>query len=81
MMFTYQTTVLYCLVPKLTHKPTFHFKKTLNFKIKINYNNYKMFKYFYSMSTLQNIYIYICVNYKGKKHKQIEVLWRDNYHR
>ena len=31
------------------------------------------------MSTLQNIYI--CVNYKGKKHKQTEVLGRDNYHR
>ena len=24
-MFTYQTTVLYCLVPKLTRKPTFYF--------------------------------------------------------
>ena len=31
------------------------------------------------MSTLQNIYIY--VNYKGKKHKQTEVLHIDNYHR
>ena len=38
-----------------------------------------MFKYFNSMSTLRNIYI--CVNYKGKKHKQSEVLRRDNYHR
>ena len=26
-MFTYQTTVLYCLVSKLTRKPTFHLKK------------------------------------------------------
>ena len=26
-MFTYQTTVLYCLVPKLTRKLTFHLKK------------------------------------------------------
>ena len=38
-----------------------------------------MFKYFNSMSTLQNIYI--CINYKGKKHKQTEVLRRDNNHR
>ena len=38
-----------------------------------------MFKYFNSMSTLRNIYI--CVNYKGKKHKQTEVRRRDNYHR
>ena len=38
-----------------------------------------MFIYFNSMSTLQNIYI--CVNYKGKRHKQTKVLWRDNYHR
>ena len=27
-----------------------------------------MFKYFNSMSTLRNIYI--CVNYKGRKHKK-----------
>ena len=38
-----------------------------------------MFKYFNSMSTLRNIYI--CGNYKGKKHKQTEVLQRDIYHR
>ena len=38
-----------------------------------------MFEYFNSMSTLRNIYI--CVNYKGKKHKQTEVLRRDNDHR
>ena len=38
-----------------------------------------MFKYFNSMSTLRNIYI--CFNYKGKKHKQTEVLRRDIYHR
>ena len=38
-----------------------------------------MFKYFNSMSTLRNIYI--CVNYKGKKHKQTEELRRDNYYR
>ena len=38
-----------------------------------------MFKYFNSMSTLRNIYV--CVNHKGKKHKQTEVLRRDNYHR
>ena len=31
------------------------------------------------MSTLRNIYI--CVNYKGKKHNQTEVLGRDIYHR
>ena len=31
------------------------------------------------MSTLRNIYI--CVNYKGKKHEQTEVLRRDIYHR
>ena len=37
-----------------------------------------MFKYFNSMSTLRNIYIY--VNYKGKKHKQTEVLRGDIYH-
>ena len=37
-----------------------------------------MFKYFDSMSTLRNIYI--CVNYKGKKHKQTEVFRRDIYH-
>ena len=29
-----------------------------------------MFEYFNSMSTLRNIHI--CVNYKGKKHKQTE---------
>ena len=29
------------------------------------------------MSNLRNIYI--CVNYKGKKHKQTEVLRRDIY--
>ena len=38
-----------------------------------------MFKYFNSMSTLRNIYI--CVIYKGKKHKQTEVRRRDIYHR
>ena len=38
-----------------------------------------MFKNFNSMSTLEKIYI--CVNYKGKKHKQTEVLRKDNYHR
>ena len=30
-----------------------------------------MFRYFNSMSILRNIYI--CVNYKGKKHKQTKV--------
>ena len=38
-----------------------------------------MFKYFNSISTLRNIYI--CVNYKGKNHKQTEVLRIDEYHR
>ena len=38
-----------------------------------------MFKYFNSMSTLRNIYI--CFNYKGKKHKQTEVRRIDIYHR
>ena len=38
-----------------------------------------MFKYFNSMSTLRNIYI--CFNYKDKKHKQTEVRRRDIYHR
>ena len=38
-----------------------------------------MFRYFDSMSILRNIYI--CVNYKGKKHKQTEELRRDIYHR
>ena len=38
-----------------------------------------MLKYFNSMSTLRNIYIWI--NYKSKKHKQTEVLQRDSYHR
>ena len=38
-----------------------------------------MFKYFNSMSTSRNIYI--CVNYKGKNHKQTEVHRKDIYHR
>ena len=38
-----------------------------------------MFKYFNSMSALRNIYI--CVNYKGKKHEQTEVLGIDIDHR